>query len=66
MFKITDDGIGIPEDKLPEIFNINSDQSGNNWDGTGLGLSICRNVATEINARIRYASKPNKGTVFEI
>jgi len=45
--EITDNGKGIPEDKLLTVFDeMVSDQEGDNWDGTGLGLPICVKLAT--------------------
>mmetsp|Transcript_5395 Transcript_5395/g.4774 ORF Transcript_5395/g.4774 Transcript_5395/m.4774 type:complete len:184 (+) Transcript_5395:574-1125(+) len=67
MFEITDNGKGIPQDKLAIIFNdLESDQKEDNWDGTGLGLPICLTICKNMNAFICYASIPYQLTIFRL
>lgn len=66
MFEITDNGSGIDESKIANIFTSNnSDQRDDNYDGTGLGLNICRYLCIQTNGFIKYKSKPNYFTVFK-
>jgi len=52
--EISDNGKGIPADKLHTVFEeMISDQEGDNWDGTGLGLPICVKLATSSNSFIK-------------
>ncbi|KHE92253.1 MAG: PAS domain S-box protein [Candidatus Scalindua rubra] len=60
----TDNGCGIPEKNLTNIFEpFFSTKKGT---GTGLGLWICYNIVTEHSGRISVRSKLNVGTTFNI
>jgi signal transduction histidine kinase len=67
---IRDYGSGIPQDKLPHIFEpfyttkAGPDASGKG--GTGLGLSMCRDIVEAHHGRIRVDSTVGKGTAFTI
>jgi signal transduction histidine kinase len=67
---VRDDGVGIPADKLPRIFDPffstkdGPDETGKG--GTGLGLSSCRNIVEAHRGRIRVQSTVGKGTAFTI
>jgi signal transduction histidine kinase len=62
---IEDDGIGIPQQDLPHLFQ--PFYRGSNVDsieGTGLGLHIVKNFVTANNGTITVQSEESKGTVF--
>jgi len=64
---IKDNGIGIPEDKQANIFqlNIEKSQEGTMGEkGTGLGLSLCKEFAELNGGDITFESKVNVGTTF--
>ena len=65
-FHVADTGIGIPEDKLSEIFlpfqQLNSHQS--SQEGTGLGLSISQNIVEQMDSKIYVTSTFGKGSEF--
>jgi len=65
-FEIKDDGIGIPKDKLEEIFlpfhQLKDSQKRN--DGTGLGLAISKKLVKMMNSTLNVESKPGVGTKF--
>ncbi|MCU0846408.1 MAG: SpoIIE family protein phosphatase [Spirochaetes bacterium] len=64
---ITDTGIGIPEDKLDEIFMPFTQADGSIsriYGGTGLGLSITKNLIELHGGTINVDSKPGKGSRF--
>ncbi len=66
---ISDHGIGIREDALPDIFNEyyrTKEGSSFNKASTGLGLSIVKEIATNYSYGIKVQSEINKGTRFEI
>jgi len=66
---VRDTGIGIPEDKIEEIFNPFSQidtGSTKNYDGAGLGLSISKNLARLMNGDLHAESKPGEGSVFTL
>jgi signal transduction histidine kinase len=67
---VRDNGVGIPADKLPKIFEPfyttknGPDASGKG--GTGLGLSMCREIIEAHRGRIRVDSTVGKGTAFTL
>ena len=67
--EVVDDGIGMNEDDLKNIFNpfhkIKDEQSiEKNKNGHGLGLSICKRIAEKLNGTIEVKSKYGLGTTF--
>jgi len=62
--RITDNGIGIPEDKIDKIFDpfFTTKDVGK---GTGLGLCIASGIIKKHNGQIRVDSRPGR-TVFEV
>ena len=58
---ITDNGIGIPPENLPKVFDPFFTTRP---DGTGLGLSITHKILEQHNAFIDIVSKENEGTTF--
>ena len=65
---IEDNGIGIPEQDIPRIFDrfYRAHNSGINIKGTGLGLAIVKLICDKHNAEINVTSTLGKGTTFEI
>lgn len=67
--EVLDTGIGIPADKLGDIFE-EFRQLGNperrRDKGTGLGLSIVRRIADLLGYRLDVRSIPGKGSAFTI
>lgn len=67
LFKIKDQGRGIPSDKLESIFGrfqqVNASDS-RDKGGTGLGLAICRTIIQQHQGRIWAESQLNQGTTF--
>jgi signal transduction histidine kinase len=62
---IKDNGIGIPEDELPKIFDEfyrASNARVKEKDGTGLGLSIARQIVERHGGRIWAKSQLGQGT----
>ncbi len=65
--RVTDTGIGIPRDKLDQIFEPFVQLArGQTVDvvGTGLGLSISRDLARAMGAELTVKSKVDVGTTF--
>lgn len=66
-FFVSDTGMGIPEDKLPIIFDkfTQADTSTNRkFGGTGLGLAITRQLVELMGGKIDIKSTVGKGTIF--
>lgn len=68
-FRIADNGIGIPENELPFIFErfYRADKSRNrNTGGSGLGLAIVKSIVEAHGGKISVESKVNNGSKFEV
>jgi signal transduction histidine kinase/CheY-like chemotaxis protein len=68
-FAVEDSGIGIAEDRLPEVFSAFSNgasQDIKRFEGSGLGLSITHQLVNKLNGSININSKINQGTKVEI
>lgn len=64
---VADEGIGIPADKLPRIFDDyyrTKEAVKHNPSSTGLGLAIVRDVAGAHGIEIGVTSVPGRGTRF--
>lgn len=64
---VTDTGIGIPADKIGNIFNIfyQVDSSHTKrYQGTGLGLAIVKKMLEAMGSEMLITSEPGKGSVF--
>lgn len=62
-FYVKDTGIGIPEDKMDEVFErfVKLDSFAK---GTGLGLAICRVIVERLQGVIGVDSKEGEGSCF--
>lgn len=62
---IADQGIGIPEEEQPRVFDRFYRVAGSSalGRGAGLGLGICRGIVEAHRGTIRLESQPGKGTV---
>jgi signal transduction histidine kinase len=68
-FVVSDTGIGIPSDKLDEIFQpfVQVDASNTRrYGGTGLGLSICQRLAQALDGRLEVTSELGRGSTFTL
>lgn len=61
--KITDNGIGIAEEKQNKIFDLYYTSK---KEGNGLGLSITQKIINQHNGEISFKSKENSGSIFTI
>jgi len=69
VLRVADTGIGIPEDRLPAIFDqfeqVDASTSRTSG-GTGLGLAISRQLARRMDGDIVVQSTLGEGSVFEV
>ena len=63
IIKISDDGCGIPKERLSDIFTPFTTYKSN---GTGLGLAIAKSVVTAHNGTISVTSIPLQSTTFTV
>ncbi len=65
--EVSDTGVGIPEDRLPLVFERFCRADPSRADGgAGLGLSIARQIAGSHGGEMRASSTPGKGSTFTL
>ncbi|MCK5742227.1 MAG: PAS domain-containing protein [Chlorobi bacterium] len=66
---ITDSGVGIPENKINNLFRIDQRVSTNGTEeekGTGLGLIICKEFVDQNKGQISVKSIERQGSTFSV
>lgn len=69
VFQVEDTGIGIPSDKLDDIFGTFQQLDGGvtrHYGGSGLGLSICKGLCNLMTAEISVESALGVGSCFRV
>ena len=65
---VTDNGIGIPPEAIPKLFNrtftVSSARTPGSPTGSGLGLAIAKAITERHGGSIRCESTPGKGSCF--
>jgi PAS domain S-box-containing protein len=67
IFRVSDTGIGIAQDKQAAIFDsfsLAEDYLTKKYGGTGMGLSIAKQLAELLGGTIWVESSPGRGSVF--
>jgi signal transduction histidine kinase len=68
-FDVQDNGVGIPADRLKEIFEpfVQVDDAlTRTASGAGLGLAISRDLARAMGGELAVQSEPGKGSMFSV
>ena len=67
VLQVEDNGIGIPKEDIPRIFErfYRVDKSRKSG-GTGLGLAIVKHIVKIFNGEINIESELNKGSIFTV
>jgi len=68
MFRLTDTGVGIEEDKLEYIFEDFAQagvDTARRYGGTGLGLGIARALVEQMGGTLTVDSQPGRGSTFQ-
>ena len=67
-FKIKDNGMGIPKNKLKHIFGLfatTGELDRNGRKGNGIGLSTVKKLVEKLGGEIKVTSQLGKGTTFQ-
>ncbi len=63
-FEVEDTGIGIPPDKMANLFLPFEQINTSKYGGTGLGLAITRHLVQLMSGKVGVNSKPGLGSTF--
>jgi len=66
-WSVTDTGIGIPPDRIKDLFQDFSQADTSitrRFGGSGLGLSICKRMIEQMGGEISLVSAPGQGSTF--
>ena len=66
-FIINDNGIGMEEEYLEQIFEMFKRLHGQGeYKGTGIGLAICKKLIQQLDGKVRVTSKVGEGSTFQL
>lgn len=69
VFRVSDTGIGIPQEELPKLFERFyrvENFGGRTYEGTGIGLSLVQELVNLQGGTIEVNSEIGKGTTFSV
>jgi PAS domain S-box-containing protein len=67
--KVTDTGMGIPEDEIPHIFETFRQVDGSSsrrWGGLGIGLALAKHIVELHKGRLWVESEYGRGSTFTV
>ena len=67
-FKVSDSGIGIKSEMIPQLFKpyVQASIDSSSKRGVGLGLTICEHLVKRMKGYVEVHSEPEKGSTFTI
>ena len=69
VLSVSDNGVGIPRDDLPRVFErfyrVDKARS-RELGGTGLGLSIVKHLVQSLGGKVAVESRPGQGSTFRV
>jgi two-component system, OmpR family, phosphate regulon sensor histidine kinase PhoR len=68
-FRCSDEGIGIPEDRLATLFDFgrrSPDSRTEELPGSGIGLAICHRIVSRLGGEITVESTQGQGSTFSV
>lgn len=69
LFVVADEGPGLPDDELPNVFNRffrGNQGNGRNEDSTGLGLAVARAIVVAHHGSIQASNRSSGGALFRM
>ncbi len=69
VIKVSDTGVGIPKEELPNIFNRfykTNPTITRKREGTGIGLALTKELVNILGGQISVTSTPNEGSTFKV
>jgi signal transduction histidine kinase len=65
--KVRDNGVGINENNINQIFKLfKRGSASEEVEGSGIGLALCQKIANQLGGEIAYKKNEPTGSVFEI
>lgn len=63
---VSDNGLGIPEERISEIFRPFQRAHGQEIEGTGIGLACVQKLVEQIGGKVEVVSRVGQGSVFTV
>lgn len=64
--RVTDNGVGVPQDEQTNIFKPFYQVSVGNKPGTGIGLYLVKTIVDACDGIIKVQSEPGQGSIFSV
>lgn len=66
VFEVQDNGLGVPGDKLEDIFRPYRRAHGNNVEGSGIGLACVKKIVERLGGSVSVTSVEHEGSTFTV